>query len=269
MAIPGILGTIVDRTMADVKARKAHVSRRELTERARQRSGRRAKWDAAVRRTPNDPIRFITEIKKASPSRGVLREDLDAAALASAYKENGASAISVVTESHFFQGSDAFLEEAFRHADGLPLLRKDFHIHELQLLEGAAGHASALLLIAAVLSPTQLKDFLDVLGAFGLGHLVEIANLREAEMALKAGASVIGVNNRDLITFEVNPERTQTVLPLLLEAKVISIAESGIHNRETVERYERWGLHALLVGEALVVSPDPGAKLNQLRGVKK
>jgi indole-3-glycerol phosphate synthase len=269
MAIPGILGSIVERTMVDVNARKGQVSRRDLIERARQRSGRRESWEGALRRTRPDPIRFITEIKKASPSRGVLREDLDAAALAAAYKESGASAISVVTEPHFFQGSDAFLEEAFRHADGLPLLRKDFHVHELQLLEGAAGHASALLLIAAVLSATQLKDFLDVLGAFGLGHLVEIADLREAEMALKAGASVIGVNNRDLATFEVNPERTKTVLPLLREANVISIAESGIHERKTVERYERWGLHALLVGEALVVSPDPGAMLRTLRGVEE
>ena len=267
MAIPGILGTIVERTMTDVKARKAQMSRRELTERARQRSGRRDKWERALRRVAADPVRFIAEIKKASPSRGVLREDLDAAALATAYKEAGAAAISVVTEPHFFQGSDAFLEEAARHADGLPLLRKDFHVHELQLLEGAAGQAGALLLIAAVLSPTQLKDFLDVLGAFGVGHLVEVADTRETEMALKAGANVIGVNNRDLSTFEVNPERTQTVLPLLREAGVISIAESGIHDRQTVERYERWGVHALLVGEALVVAPDPRAMLKQLRGV--
>src|SRR6185503_6620057 len=126
-------------------------------------------------------------------------------ALASAYREHGAAAISVVTEPHFFQGSDDFLEEAYQHAQGLPLLRKDFHVHELQLLEAAAGHANALLLIAAVLSPTQLKDFLDVLNAFSLGHLVEIADLREAETALKAGARVVGVNNRDLTDFSVNP----------------------------------------------------------------
>jgi indole-3-glycerol phosphate synthase len=269
MAIPGILGSIVERTLADVKARKGQVSRRELSERARQRGGRGEAWEGALRRASPDPIRFIAEIKKASPSRGVLREDLDAGALAAAYKEHGASAISVVTEPHFFQGSDAFLEDAHREAHGLPLLRKDFHVHEIQLLEAAAGHASALLLIAAVLSPTQLKDFLDVLGAFGLGHLVEIADLREAEMALKAGARVIGINNRDLTTFEVDPERTQAVLPLFLEAGVISIGESGIHDREAVERYERWGLHALLVGEALVVAPDPGAMLRQLRGVRE
>ena len=269
MAIPGILGTIVERTMADVKERKSRVSRRELTERARQRSGRKDAWERALSRTPTDPIRFITEIKKASPSRGVLREDLDPSALAEAYRKSGAAAISVVTEPHFFQGSDGFLEDAYRQASGLPLLRKDFHVHELQLLEAAAGHASAVLLIAAVLSPTQLKDFLDVLGAFGLGHLVEIADRREAEMALKAGAHVIGVNNRDLTTFSVDPERTRTVLPLLLEANIISVAESGIQNRETVERYERWGLHALLVGEALVVAPDAGAMLKDLRGLVK
>jgi len=267
MAIPGILGAIVERTLADVNARKSQVSRRELTERARQRSGRRDSWEKALHRASADPVRFITEIKKASPSRGVLREDLDPSALASAYREHGAAAISVVTEPHFFQGSDDFLEEAYQHAQGLPLLRKDFHVHELQLLEAAAGHANALLLIAAVLSPTQLKDFLDVLNAFSLGHLVEITDLREAETALKAGARVVGVNNRDLTNFSVDPERTQTVLPILREAGVISVAESGIQDRETVERYERWGLHALLVGEALVIAPDPGAMLEQLRGV--
>jgi len=267
MAIPGILGTIVERTLADVKARKTQVSHRELEQRARHRSGRRERWEHALRRTPPDPVRFIAEIKKASPSRGVLREDLDASALAAAYREHGASAISVVTEPHFFQGSDGFLDEARRHSGELPLLRKDFHVHELQLLEAAGGQADALLLIAAVLSPTQLKDFLDIAGGVGLGHLVEITDPREAEMALKAGARVIGVNNRDLSTFEVDPERTRRVLPLLQQENVISVAESGIHDRETVLRYERWGLSALLVGEALVVAPDPGMKLRALRGL--
>ena len=174
MAIPGILGAIVERTLADVNARKSQVSRRELTERARQRSGRKASWETALQRASSDPVRFITEIKKASPSKGVLREDLDASKLAATYRENGAAAMSVVTEPHFFQGSDAFLEDAYRHAQGIPLIRKDFHVHELQLLEAAAGHANAALLIAAILSPTQLKDFLDVLNAFSMGHLVEI-----------------------------------------------------------------------------------------------
>lgn len=269
MPIPGILGTIVERTLADVKARQSQLSRRELMERARHPSGRRERWESALRRTSGDPVRFIAEIKKASPSRGVLREDLDPGALAAAYREHGAAAISVVTEPHFFQGSPRFLEEAHRRADGLPILRKDFHVHELQLLETAASPADAALLIAAVLSVSQLKDFLDVLAAFSMGHLVEIADLREAETALKAGATVVGVNNRDLTTFIVDPNRTRAALPLLCEANVISVAESGIHDRAAVEQYEAWGMHALLVGEALVVAPDPGAALLSLRGVTR
>jgi indole-3-glycerol phosphate synthase len=267
MGTPGILGAIVERTLTDVKTRKANVSRRDLEQRARLRTGRRRTWENTLRRTATDPIRFITEIKKASPSRGVLRADLDAASLAAAYREHGAAAISVVTEPHFFQGSDAFLEAARRESGPLPLLRKDFHVHELQLLEAAAGEADAALLIAAVLSPTQLKDFLDIAGAFALGHLVEVADVREAEMALRAGASVLGVNNRDLTTFEVDPDRTRIVLPILREANIVSVAESGIHDRETVVRYQEWGLHALLVGEALIVAQDPGVMLRKLRGV--
>ena len=262
----GILGAIVLRTLADVRARKGEVSQRDLEARARGRAGRRRAWEAALGRRAEEPIRFIAEIKKASPSRGVLREDLDPVKLAAAYRDGGAAAISVVTEPHFFSGEERFLEEARREAPDLPLLRKDFHVHELQLLEAAAGPANAALLIAAVLSQTQLKDFLDIAGAFALGHLVEVADLREAEMALKAGASVIGVNNRDLTTFQVDHARTQAVLPLLREANVIAVAESGIRDRDTVLRYEEWGVQALLVGEALVIAPDPGAMLKQLRG---
>ena len=267
MAAPGILGTIVERTLADVKARKSEVSRRELEERARMRTDRRRAWETALARPVGEPIRFIAEIKKASPSRGVLREDLDPVMLAAAYRESGASAISVVTEPHFFKGEERFLVDARREAPDLPLLRKDFHVHELQLLEAAASPANAALLIGSVLSQTQLKDFLDIVGAFALGHLVEVADLREAEMALKAGATVIGVNNRDLATFHVDHARTEAVLPLLQEAKVISVAESGIRDRDTVVRYEEWGVQALLVGEALVLASDPGTMLKQLRGV--
>jgi indole-3-glycerol phosphate synthase len=267
MGMPSILRTIVERTLADVKERKGKVSRGDLEATARNRAGGRRPWDLVLDRTAEDPIRIIAEIKKASPSRGVLREDLDPARLAAAYRENGATAISVVTEPHFFRGEERFLEAARRAAPELPLLRKDFHVHELQLLEAAAGEADAVLLIAAALAPTQLKDFLDVAAFFALGHLVEVADLREAERAIQAGARVVGVNNRDLSTFRVDPDRTQTVLPLLREAGVIAVAESGIHDRDTVERYERGGVHAILVGEALVVGPDPGAALRALRGL--
>jgi indole-3-glycerol phosphate synthase len=265
--LEGILARIVERTLADVAARRSRISRRELEEQGRDRSRRRIPLDAAVRRRSGaDPVRFITEIKKASPSRGLLREDLDPRAQAGAYRENGAAAISVVTEPHFFQGEDAFLEVARGAAPDLPLLRKDFHVDELQILEAAAGEADALLFLVAALDPVQLRDYLQAAGAFGLGHLVEVGNRREGETALKAGARVIGVNNRDLATFRVDPSRTEAVLPLLREAGVAAVAESGIHDRDAVLRFERLGVDALLVGEALVTASDPGARLRKLRG---
>jgi len=206
-------------------------------------------------------------VKKASPSKGLLRADVDPAALAAAYRKHGARAISVVTEPNFFEGESGFLETAREGARELPILRKDFHVHELQILETAASEADALLLILGVLSATQLKDYLDMAREFSLDHLVEVTDLKEAETALKAGAGVVGVNNRDLTTFTVDLSRTFKVLPLLREAQVVSVAESGIRDRESVLRLEEAGVHALLVGEALVVSPNPGAKLLELRGL--
>ena len=267
--VPGILGRIVERTLEDVRLRRDPGKRREIEASAARRASRRKDLAKALRREPDtDPVRFICEVKKASPSKGLLAPDLDPAALAEVYREAGASAISVVTEPHFFQGEDAFLSRARSKAGGLPLLRKDFHVDEWQILEAAAGEADALLFLASVLSAVQLKDYLDVADAFQLGHLVEVSSRREAETALKAGARVIGINNRDLTTFEVDPTRTEAVLPVLREADRVSVAESGIHNRETVERFEKAGVHALLVGEALMTAGDPGDKLRELRGVE-
>jgi indole-3-glycerol phosphate synthase len=264
----GMLARIVERTRTDVEARKGRIVLRDLEERgmARRRS-RRGLAAALERSQPEQPVRFITEIKKASPSRGVLDPNLEAGKLAAVYREHGAAALSVVTEPHFFQGTDAFLEDARAAAPDLPILRKDFHVHELQLLEAAAGEADAVLLLAAVLEGAQLRDYLQLADAFALGHLVEVADRKEAERALKAGARVIGVNNRDLVTFRVDPARTESVAPLLCEAGAISVAESGIADRATVERFERLGVDALLVGEALVTAPDPGARLHALRGL--
>jgi indole-3-glycerol phosphate synthase len=269
MPLPGILGAIVERTLTDVGERKGRVSRRDLEELAAHRAATRIPFTAALRRDAALPIRFVAEIKKASPSRGVLDPDLDPARLAALYRENGAAAISVVTEPHFFQGEPAFLGRARESAPGLPLLRKDFHVHELQVLETAAGEADALLFIVRALAPTQLRDYLDMAAAFGLEHLVEVGDRREAESALRAGARVVGVNNRDLTTFRVDPERTASVLPVLQEAAVVSVSESGIHDRASVLRFQALGVHALLVGEALVRAEDPGQMLRTLRGVSE
>jgi indole-3-glycerol phosphate synthase len=270
MGPSGILGRIVERTLEDVRRRLPDTSSRELEEKAAGRARQRREFRGVLRRDlQEEPVRFLGEVKKASPSKGLLRADLDPAGLAAAYREHGARAISVVTEPHFFEGDPGFLESARRGARELPLLRKDFHVHELQVLETAASEADALLLILAVLSPMQLKDYLDVAREFSLDHLVEVADLKEAETALKAGAGVVGVNNRDLATFDVDLSRTFRVLPLLREADVVSVAESGIRDRATVIRLEEHGVHALLVGEALVTSEDPGGTLLELRGLSR
>ena len=266
MTPSGILGAIVEKTLADVRARVGRTSRRKLEEQGTLRGSSRIGLEAALRRSESDPVRIIAEIKKASPSRGVLSLDLDPARLAGAYGEAGAAALSVVTEPHFFQGEDAFLSRAREAAHMLPLLRKDFHVHELQILEAAAGEADAVLLIASVLSPMQLRDYLDIADAFRLDHLVEVGTRREAESALKAGARVIGVNHRNLETFAVDPDRMLPVLPVLREANTVSVAESGIHDREAVLRLEGLGVDALLVGEALVTATDPGKRLRELLG---
>jgi indole-3-glycerol phosphate synthase len=161
----GILGRIVARTLEDVRARNSRERRREMEAKAVDRRGGRVPFEAALRRDVGEPVRFICEVKQASPSRGVLNPDLDPRAQAAVYAENGASAVSVVTEPHFFAGEDSFLARARAGAGDVPLLRKDFHLHELQVLEAAAGEADALLLLASVLSPTQLRDYLDIANA--------------------------------------------------------------------------------------------------------
>ena len=267
MAATGILAEIVERTLAEVTARRRRVSVRDLEARAAEARRRRRGFEAALRQGGREaPPRFICEIKKASPSKGVLKADLDPARQAGLYDDAGAAAVSVVTEPHFFAGDPAFLDRAREGAPALPLLRKDFHVHELQVFETAAGPADALLLLATVLSPTQLGDYLDIADAFGLDHLVEVNDPREAERALKAGARVIGVNNRNLATFEVDVARTEAVLPALASTGTLAVAESGIRDPATVARLTAAGVEAFLVGEALLTAEDPVAKLAALRG---
>ena len=263
-----ILARIVERTLVDVRERLEKIAKRELEARALARARSRKPFAAAItRHIPSDPVRLIAEVKKASPSKGLLKADLDPRVQAALYAEHGAAAVSVVTEPHFFLGEDAFLARARSGAPDLPLLRKDFHVHELQILEAAAGEADALLLIVAALSPDQLKDYLDLARELGIEHLVEASTPGEAEAALKAGARVIGVNNRDLATFAVDVARTEAVLPVLAGSGVTVVSESGIADRETVVRLERAGVDALLVGEALVTASDPAAVLRALRGL--
>lgn len=213
---------------------------------------------ALASRTPA----IIAEAKKASPSRGVLAEDFDPARIASAYERGGAAAVSILTEEAFFQGSLAHLEAA-RAAVALPVLRKDFTIAAGDVLEAAAHGADAILLIAAILSERQMRDFRETAARFGMASLVEVHNRRELDAATAAGSDLIGVNNRDLTTFEVTLE-TSLQLAEFIPAGALAVSESGIHDARDIARLQAAGYRAFLVGEHLMKADDPSAAVGRL-----
>jgi len=206
-------------------------------------------------------VRVIAEVKKASPSKGVLSKDFSVAQLATAYTEAGASAISVVTEEDFFQGSLAWVGE-IREKSTLPVLRKDFVFEPYQVYETRAK-ASAILLIVALLQPDELRLFLSLAKDVGLDALVEVHDETELREALDAGAEIIGVNNRNLKTFEVDLQ-TSHRLGALIPENCIFVAESGIHNRAEIDALLGVGADAFLIGEALIKNADPGFMLRGL-----
>jgi len=207
-------------------------------------------------------IRLIAEIKQASPSRGILRANLNPAELARTYVEGGAAAISVLTEANYFNGSIDHLA-AIREVVELPLLRKDFIFDPYQIYESRAYGADALLLIAAILSQKQLEELLSVSHSLGLKCLVEVHNESEVARALLSGAEIIGINNRDLKTFTVDLKTTYRLRPLIPKEKVL-VSESGIKSRKDIEKLEEWGVNAILVGEALVTADDVLGKMREL-----
>jgi indole-3-glycerol phosphate synthase len=209
-------------------------------------------------------VSLIAEIKRASPSKGPLRPDLDAAALARTYGESGAAAISVLTEPEYFRGSFADLETA-RSAVGLPVLCKDFIVDEYQIHEARAHGADAVLLIAAVLSRAELKTLLETARSVGMAALVEAHNQGELETALACGPGAVGINNRNLADFSVDLGTTMNLRPLI-PPDVLIVSESGIHTRDDVVSLHRAGVDAVLVGEALVTAADPAAKIAELMG---
>jgi indole-3-glycerol phosphate synthase len=211
-----------------------------------------------------DSIRLIAEIKRASPSKGLLCPNLVASSLARTYSRSGAAAISVLTESDHFQGSFADLEAARMEVD-LPLLCKDFVVDHYQIYEARAHGADAILLIAAILTQHELKVLLETTHSLGMVALVEVHNRYELTRVLKLSPGIIGINNRNLADFSVDLETTLKLRPLIPE-DVLVISESGIHTHDNVLRLQEAGVNAILVGEALVTSNDPAAKINELLG---
>ena len=253
--LPDILSRIVARKReeqresimraSDFREMAAHFERRDFV--------------AALRR--KHPA-VIAEIKKASPSKGVLIEKFNPAELAVQYQRGGAVALSVLTDRDFFQGSMADLHAA-RFATTLPVLRKDFTVDEFHVLEAAAGGADAILLIAAILDEAQLRHYREIAATFRMAALVEVHDAAELEKAVRSGAEIIGVNNRDLRTFQVSLDVSLT-LAALIPDNVIKVSESGIFNNADVHTLMDKGFHAFLVGEHLLKSGDPVQALHEL-----
>jgi indole-3-glycerol phosphate synthase len=208
-------------------------------------------------------LSVIAEIKRRSPSRGDLAPGLDPVHQATSYEGGGASAISVLTEPDFFGGTSADLE-AVKRSVGVPVLRKDFILDDLQVVESKAMGADALLLIVAAMDVQRLRHLLELTRATGLEALVEAHDASEVELALAAGATIIGVNNRNLTTFEVDLATAEDLAEMLASAD-ITVGESGIHSAQDARRMARAGYNAVLVGESLVRSSDPAALIRELR----
>jgi indole-3-glycerol phosphate synthase len=266
-----ILETIVDEKRRELaRLPEQTVSAAQIHKLLHARQDKRNFLDA-LRHPKRGSISLIAEVKKASPSAGVIRSDFDPIAIAKAYEAAGATCLSVLTDQKFFQGSLEYLRE-IRQIVKLPLLRKDFIIDERQILEAAEAGADAILLIVAILNDQQLSHFHSLATEAGLAALVEVHDEAELNRALAAGATLIGVNNRDLKSFKVDlatTERIATRIERFLSSggqKPILVAESGIHSRADVERLLRSGAGAILVGESLMRDADIGAKVRELIG---
>jgi indole-3-glycerol phosphate synthase len=210
-------------------------------------------------------INLIAEVKKASPSRGTLLSDFDPVQIATTYASSGAAAISVLTESRYFLGSLNSLSRIRNSLvnKGIPLLRKDFLSDPYQIYESRVYGADALLLIAAILTKTKLKGLLELSHDLGMDCLVEVHSEKEVETAIESGARIIGINNRDLSTFEVNINTTERLRRLIPSDRIV-VSESGLKTREDIEKLKELGVNAVLIGEALVSAPDIRNKIKEL-----
>lgn len=255
-----ILDDILDAKRQEVAASKSRLPLEELQGRVR---GPRASrgFRKALQDAPAKPA-LIAELKRKSPSKGMLRERFDPVRLAQEMQEAGASALSVLTDERYFGGCLDFLRDVQQFSE-IPILRKDFIIDEYQLYEAAFYQADAVLLITQVLGPAKLRDYIGLAGRLGLDALVEVHEERELDQAANAGATLIGINTRDLKTFTMHPEMVQTLRPRMPSGAVV-VAESGIQSREDIQRLAPLGVDAVLIGEALMTAPDPAAKIRDL-----
>jgi len=219
---------------------------------------------SSLKSTEDNPYRIIAEIKKASPSKGVIRKEFDPLVIGQAYEKGGADALSILTEPHFFQGDKEYLGMVRRYVS-IPILRKDFIVDKYQLVEALAYGADFVLLIATALSRKKLKELLDYTRHLGMEALVEIHNRTDLVKAIFAGADIIGINHRNLETFEMDMSLSQRLIPLIPKNKII-VAESGITTHKIVQELSKVGADAFLVGEHFMRQDDITGAVRNLKG---
>jgi len=261
---PDILNRIVARKQQEIGARRQTTSINELQQQASEASTPRGFVAALKYRVKQGEAAVIAEIKKASPSKGVIREDFDVVEIARSYATGGASCLSVLTDHDFFQGHEDFLVAA-RAACELPVIRKDFIVDPYQVIESRAIEADCILLIVAALDDETLASLHQQARSLGMDVLVEVHDRDELERALRLDLELVGINNRDLRTFDTCLDTTIDLLELVPDDCLV-VTESGIHTRDDIALMRQYDVHAFLVGEAFMRAPDPGVELRELFG---
>ena len=259
---PTILREIIARKWEEVAEHSVHCTLSELQRRAAAQSGCRGFVAAMQQHVQAGEAAVIAEAKRASPSQGVIRENFDPVAIARSYESGGASCLSVLTDVDFFQGSNTCLQQA-REACGLPVIRKDFLVDPYQVVEARAIGADCILLIVAVLEDGQMAELNATALELGMDVLIEVHDRDELERALPLGNVLVGINNRNLHTFETRLETTWELSPHIPTDRLV-VTESGIHCREDVDVMRAHNVHAFLVGEAFMRADEPGARLAEL-----
>ena len=262
MNTPTILKKILDTKAIEVQQRSAAMSLAEMKARAFDQPEARGFYNAMQAKVDAGLPAVIAEIKKASPSKGVFREDFDPARIAESYEKSGAACLSILTDKDYFQGSEAYLQQG-RSACSIPVIRKDFLVDPYQVYEAKVINADCILLIASSLSDMQLQDFSGIATELGMDVLVEVHNDEELTSALKLDTPLVGINNRDLHTFEVSLENTYSLLERIPEDRMV-VTESGILSRDDVAAMRAKQVNAFLVGEAFMRAEYPGDKLAEL-----
>ncbi len=260
--IPNILQKIIQHKKIEVESSAKRMPLRTLSNLIYSCPTTRGFIEAINARLQFQQPAIIAEIKKASPSKGILRTDFDPIAIAKSYEQNGAACLSILTDEKFFHGSNEYLSQVHEICP-LPILRKDFIIDAYQVYEARVTGADCILLIVAILDDAQLQDLADLATHLGMDVLVEIHNQIELERALSINIRLIGINNRDLETFDTNIKTTLDLLDQIPKKHIV-VSESGIHTHEDIALLSDVGVHTFLIGEAFMTADDPGTALSQL-----